>query len=124
MRSVYSAISAEAAISNNSPRYYVLHDANAALTGALFFVDGTPLALTGGDWNQAGTNYSAGNPDYAKLKLNPEKFKVSNVLGVVPAFAAYDPKSVSVGAADYSIGVGAGGKKRSGSYFQVAGISP
>ncbi len=33
--------------------------------------------LTGGDWNQAGTNYSAGNPDFAKLKMNPAKFKVA-----------------------------------------------
>lgn len=46
VRSVYSAISAEAAITNNSARYYVVHDVNAALTGAFFFVDGTSVALT------------------------------------------------------------------------------
>ncbi|MFB0964271.1 MAG: hypothetical protein QMC36_00960 [Patescibacteria group bacterium] len=42
-------------------------------------MDGIQTALTGGDWNVPNTNYSAGNPDYAKLKLNPEKFKVARI---------------------------------------------
>lgn len=76
VRSVMTAISSESAVTNNSPRYYVVHDAAAALTGAaVAYVDGSPVTLTGGDWNQAGTNYSAGNPDWTKLKLNPEKFR-------------------------------------------------
>ncbi|MFB0964492.1 MAG: hypothetical protein QMC36_02155 [Patescibacteria group bacterium] len=40
-------------------------------------MDGKSNALTGGDWNVPNTNYSAGNPDYVKLRLNKDKFKVS-----------------------------------------------
>ncbi len=47
IRSVQTAISSEAAISNNSPRFYVVHDTGAALSGAIVYVDGTPVALTG-----------------------------------------------------------------------------
>lgn len=47
VRSIYSAISAESALTSNSPRYYVVHDPNAALTGAFFYVDGSPVNLTG-----------------------------------------------------------------------------
>ena len=35
VRSVYSAINAESALSGNSPRYYVIHDSNWALSGAV-----------------------------------------------------------------------------------------
>ena len=54
--------------------------------------------LVPGDWNAPGTNYSAGNPDWAKLKMNPDKFKISfRPEGfAVPAFAAADPKKVLV----------------------------
>ncbi|MFB0964132.1 MAG: hypothetical protein QMC36_00200 [Patescibacteria group bacterium] len=107
VRSVYTAISSESAVTDNSPRYYVVHDAAAALTGAaVAYVDGSPVTLTGGDWNQAGTNYSAGNPDWTKLKLNPEKFRLSRrppmggflSLGsfLPDSFAAYDSKSLAV----------------------------
>ena len=83
------------------------------------------MALTGGDWNAAGTNYSAGNPDYVKLKLNPEKFKVSVLDGILEeALAAYDSKYLSVGAFDATAGITGSGKKRTVSYFQVAAISP
>ena len=136
VRSVQTAISSEAALTSNSPRYYVVHDTGAALSGAFVYVDGNQTTLTGGDWNAAGTNYSAGNPDYAKLKMNPEKFKVSasalpggtlgvlaGVAGLGEAFAAYDARYLTVGAVDAAAGT-AGGKKRSVSYFQVAGISP
>lgn len=58
-------------------------------------MDGNPTVLTGGNWNQAGTNYSAGNPDYPKLKLNPEKFKVA-YRGVENAAAAFDSKYLVV----------------------------
>ncbi|MFZ3233104.1 MAG: hypothetical protein WA194_06390 [Patescibacteria group bacterium] len=47
MRSVQTAISAESAITNNSPRYYVVHDTGAALSGAFVYVDGNQVALTG-----------------------------------------------------------------------------
>lgn len=43
----------------------------AAFDGAL------PTALTGGQWDAAGTNYSAGAPDYAKLRLDASKFRIS-----------------------------------------------
>lgn len=108
VRSVVSAISSESALTGNSPRYYVVHDTGAALTGAFVYVDG-PVALTGGAWDASGTNYSAGNPDYAKLKLNAGKFNVAQL---------------SVGAMDYSSSVTASGRKRSSSFFQVAGINP
>lgn len=77
VRSVYTAITAESATTGNSPRYYVIHDPNYALTGGVVVFDGNPTTLSGGDWNVPGTNYSAGNPDYAKLKLNQEKFKTA-----------------------------------------------
>lgn len=129
VRSVYAAISSESAVTDNSPRYYVVHDAAAALTGsAVAYVDGSPVTLTGGDWNQAGTNYSAGNPDWAKLKLNPDKFRLSS-FGSRPAAAfgtaeaAYDPKSVAVGALDAALAPTASGRNRSASFFQAAGTS-
>ncbi|MFB0965319.1 MAG: type II secretion system protein [Patescibacteria group bacterium] len=125
VRSVQAAISSEAALTNNSPRYYVVHDTGAALSGAFVYVDGNQTALTGGDWNVSGTNYSAGNPDYAKLKMNPEKFKSANELPVFSrVFAAYDSRYLTVGAMDAVAASTNGGKKRAVSYFQVAGISP
>ncbi|MFZ3232337.1 MAG: hypothetical protein WA194_02185 [Patescibacteria group bacterium] len=56
------------------------------------YVDGLANALTGGNWNDANTNYSAGNPDYAKLKLNSDKFKTASAPYRIPAAEAYDPK--------------------------------
>lgn len=126
VRSVVSAISSESALTGNSPRYYVVHDTGAALTGAFVYVDG-PVALTGGAWDVSGTNYSAGNPDYAKLKLNAGKFNVALrnfPYGLPQASAAYDAAQLSVGAMDYSSSVTASGPKRSSSFFQVAGINP
>lgn len=84
-------------------------------------IDSNSNTLTGGDWNVAGTNYSAGNPDYVKLKLNREKFKTSGLFANV-AFADYDPKSLTVGATDFTMA--AGSRSRTNSYVQVAGISP
>ncbi|MFZ3233117.1 MAG: hypothetical protein WA194_06460 [Patescibacteria group bacterium] len=87
------------------------------------------MTLTGGDWNQPNTNYSAGNPDWPKLKINPEKFKLSSVpLELASVFgkaeAAYDPKSVSVGAMDAVLSVTPSGRKRTSSFFQVTGTVP
>ncbi len=104
VRSLYTAIGAESAITGNSPRYYVVHDPSASIAGALVYVDGKSVALTGGNWNDVNTNYSAGNPDYVKLKLNPEKFRISSAGNVFNTFseagAAYDPNAVSIGATD------------------------
>ena len=100
VRSIMTLIASESAITNNSPRYYVVHDTGAALSGALVYVDGNPVTLTEGDWNAAGSNYSAGNPDYAKLKLNPEKFKVSSLGIFENALAAYDSNYLSAGSVD------------------------
>lgn len=126
VRSVASAISNETVLTGNSPRYYVIHDPGAALTGAFVYVDGTATALTGGAWDAANTNYSAGNPDYAKLKLNADKFKVASVLSAIQeTIAAYDPAGqFSIGAMDYSSAGTASGKKRASSYFQVVGTNP
>lgn len=126
VRSVYSAITAESAVTGNSPRYYIIHDTSAtgaALSGAIVYFDGSvPTTLTGGNWNEPNTNYSAGNPDYVKLKLNKEKFRVSEIS--VPywkeAFAATDANYLIVGAAEATIT--SGGKTRTTSFVQVAGI--
>lgn len=96
VRSIMTAISSESAVTGNSPRYYVVHDTGAALSGAVVYLDGNPTVLSGGNWNVAGTNYSAGNPDYVKLKLNPEKFKIASLPFFETAHAAYDPKNASV----------------------------
>lgn len=132
VRSVQTAIASESVLTGNSPRYYVIHDPDYALSGAFAYVDGTGIALTGGAWDAAGTNYTAGKPDYVKLKLNPEKFKIATVgiggkitaiLGTDSAQASFDPASAMVGAADFSE-KGPSGRTRSISYFQTAGISP
>lgn len=47
VRSVQTAISSEAALTNQSPRYYVVHDTDYALSGAFVYVDGSPVTLTG-----------------------------------------------------------------------------
>lgn len=125
VRSVSTAITSESALSNNSPRYYVVHDPLAALSGAIVYANGNPLILTGGNWNQAGTNYSAGNPDYAKLKLNPDKFKITAMPTFVgETYAAYDTGQVLVGAAEYAASYTAAGRPRLSSYFQVAALNP
>lgn len=125
VRSVYSVISSESALTGNSPRYYVVHDPGASLLGAFVYVDGSPVALSGGDWNQSGTNYSAGNPDYAKLKVNGEKFRTSSIGNwFTETEAAYDSKYLIVGAFDWTSNVSASGRARQSSYFQVAGINP
>ncbi len=55
--------------------------------------------------------------------MNPDKFKLSGIGKTVgDALAAYDPKSIGIGAFDWT--VPSGGKPRSGSWFQVVGVSP
>lgn len=126
VRSLQTVIASESAITNSSPRSYLIHDPDYALSGAMVYVDGTPVTLTGGNVGQSPTdsNYTAGKPDFAKLKLNPEKFRISERNAAHPwtAFAAYDPTSVFAGAADFSR-TETGGKKRSVSHFQVGAIS-
>jgi prepilin-type N-terminal cleavage/methylation domain-containing protein len=39
VRSVVSAISSESALTGNSPRYYVIHDTGAVLSGAFVYID-------------------------------------------------------------------------------------
>lgn len=119
VRSIQTVIASEGAIAGNSPRYYVVHDSDYALTGAFVYVDNVGIPLTGGTWNDPAANYSAGLPDYVKLKLNPEKFKISQTafpFGEV--FAANDGKSVSVGAISVNA-PSVNGKVRPVSYFQV-----
>ena len=76
VRMVYSAIATESATTGNSPRYYVSHDPAAALSGTVT-VGGVSVTLSGGEWNLPGTNYSAGNPRWDLLRLNPDKFRIS-----------------------------------------------
>lgn len=102
VRSIYTAVSSESAVTGNSPRYYVVHDSGATLSGSVTaYVDGNPVTLTGGRYGEEpkDSNYSAGNPDWTKLKLNPDKFKTSVL--TFPGFpirvsAAYDPEAVTL----------------------------
>lgn len=129
VRTVYSAITSESALTGHSPRYYVIHDPNYALSGGTVVFDGNPIALSGGDWDAPGTNYSAGNPDYAKLKISKDKFKIASnggrvfaeLFSVASATGTADPAYLLVGAAETSE-ISASGKKRIRSAVQVAAI--
>lgn len=59
--------------------------------------------LTGGDWNQSGTNYSAGNPDFVKLKMNGEKFKVTGRFDALEKFAFATTDSAVAADADSAL---------------------
>lgn len=130
IRSVYTAITAESALTGNTPRYYIVHDFSAtgsALSGAIVYFDGVnPVTLSGGNWDDANTNYTAGNPDYVKLKLNKDKFKVAQLgipfwpTALAAATGAVNTSYPVVGAADSTQFVN--GKKKISSYVQVAGI--
>lgn len=136
VRSVLSAVRAESALTGNSPRRYVVHDASlsgASLSGAFVEFDGNRTYLTGGDWNAPGTNYSAGNPDWAALKLDPSKFRIASGDSRALAFlerafprvlAGYDPKSVLLGVAEAELPPSASGKPRTRSFLQGAAFLP
>ena len=47
VRSIFTAITTESTITNQSPRYYLKHDPNYALSGGLVAYDGTPTVLSG-----------------------------------------------------------------------------
>ncbi|MFZ3233535.1 MAG: hypothetical protein WA194_08695 [Patescibacteria group bacterium] len=126
MRSVLTAIRSESALTGNSPRRYVVHDSSltgVALSSAFVEFSGKQIFLTGGAWNSPNTNYSAGNPDWAALKLNPSKFRTSAFPFVRfdSALAAYDPKTVSIGAMDV-VEFSANGTARARAYLQGAAI--
>ena len=110
------------------------HDPAAALTGGtIVVVDGNPVVLTGGQFGSGGTNYSAGNPFWDRLRMNGEKFRLASAFGISGygsfpdlanrADAAYVTGSVVVGALDYWK-MGQNGKLRNFPLFQVTGISP
>lgn len=103
------------------------------------YVDGSPVTLTGGQYGEEPktSNYSAGNPNWKELKLNPDKFRFSSaslpggtaallarVAGFWTAEAAYDSKSLSVGAVDAALAPTTSGRQRSTSFFQVTGTDP
>lgn len=74
----------------------------------------------------ADSNFTSGNPDYKKLKLNPDKFRISDAGRFVPfmaANAATDSSAMLAGGIDAS-STASNGRRRSVSYFQVAGINP
>ncbi|MDQ1344399.1 MAG: hypothetical protein QG650_1120 [Patescibacteria group bacterium] len=142
LETVYKAIASESAATGNSPRYYVVHDPAFSLSGAVVVFGDSPVMLAGGAWDAPGTNYSAGNPDYAKLRLDREKFKIvawgSRFPGLsagnppaalwrafgfsASAETATDPNYFLVGAADALDASGT--KPRVRSYAQVAALLP
>ncbi len=130
---MYSAIASEAASRTESARCFIKHDPNYALAGGAFVAfDGSNAEnLVGGACGTSGTNYSAGNPDYAKLRLDAEKFKtaflnapkslvaVTRTLRTAVAETA-NPDYLLVGAADLTDESGI--KPRVRNFAQVAGI--
>ncbi len=107
LRTVMSAIASEAAVEGTTPRRYVVHDPAAALTGTVFF-DGAPVALSGGNWNVPGTNYTAGLPDWKSLRLNPDSFRLSSAPSAVPAASAASEAGFALAYAEHVKPVGAG----------------
>ena len=105
-----TAIAAESASTGNPPRHYVVHDpAYAFSPSSVVVFDGVSVPLVPGPYGAPGTNYSAGNPDWAKLRLDPDRFRVSGAVpGLLRALApwlsaaAADVGQVLVGAADFS----------------------
>ena len=89
------------------------------------------VALTGGQFGDPGTNYSAGNPRWDRLRMNGDKFKLASGhdKGLPYAFggmgaetsAAYSTGELTVGAVDV-FKTAANGKKRNTPFFQVAGV--
>ena len=89
------------------------------------------------------SNYTAGKPDFKKLKLNPDKFRVSSsglpggtpgVLARASGFgaagfgadfaeASYDPSSLMAAGADFTV-AGTNGRKRVSSFVQAGAVSP
>lgn len=100
VRSVLSAIRSESALTGNSPRRYIVHDSSltgVALSGAFVEFSNVRTYLTGGNWDVPNTNYSAGNPDWTALKLDPSKFRISESSGIPfidSVRAAYDSKGI------------------------------
>lgn len=125
VRSVHSLISMESASTGNSPRYYVVHDSGSALGGTYLFVDGTPVALTGGNVGEApaDSNYTAGTPNWARLKLDPEKFRTSGVFPTfLPTASASSGPGILAGAVE--VRTSADGRTRDAAYFQIAAVLP
>lgn len=127
VRSVYSAIVSESASSGKSPRYYVVHDSDWALSGASVSLPGGSTVLVGGNWDQPGTNYSVGNPDFSRLRLDPAKFRISAPGGTFGLFslayaAGTDTSRPVVGAAD--VLETAGSRTRTRTFVQVASARP
>lgn len=98
--------------------------------------------MTGGQFGDPGTNYSAGNPRWDRLRMNGEKFKLAfgrterAETGAFPSpgelpyvfgnpaqdvSAAYSTGELSIGAVDIFKTL-ANGRKRNVPFFQVAGV--
>ena len=91
------------------------------------YAGGNLVALTGGQHWTADTNYSAGSPDWAKLKLDPAKFRASSMGDrLAAAFGTTEASSggswVVLGAMDYALLASGGAKSRSSSYLQAAAV--
>ena len=125
---------AESSAVQRSARCFIRHDPAYSLTGGAMVVFDGSLAdtLVGGPCGAAGTNYSAGNPDYRALKLSPDKFRVSLLASPKNAVASLlsgfdsasaetaDPALLLVGAADLEDL--SSGKPRIRSFAQVAAV--
>lgn len=135
VRSVYAAIAAESTALQKSARCFIVHSPTHTLTGGavVMFDGGVADALVGGPCGTPGTNYSAGNPDYRALRLDPEKFRISllssprlaaSAMGWLGASAeeeyVADPTLLLVGAADLTDESGT--KPRTRSFVQVAAV--
>ena len=111
-----------------------MHDpAYAFSKGSVVVFDAVEASLSPGPYGEPGTNYSAGNPDYAKLRLDPDRFRVSGAVpGLLRALAPWlsaaaegqeaasaDFGQVLVGAADLPDGSRSASAT---SFVQTAGI--
>jgi hypothetical protein len=110
---------AESTKNGDSPRNYVVYQTGASLSGATY----SGITLTGGSYGTAGTAYTAGTPDWNKLRLDPSRFTAQSNLPIWSPVQTAEAGSATpyAGAADVTDGSnGATGKARYRYYSQAA----
>jgi hypothetical protein len=118
-RQVWQAIMAESTKNGDSPRNYVVYQTGASLSGATY----SGITLTGGSYGTAGTAYTAGTPDWNKLRLDPSRFTAQAALPSWSPVQTAEAGSATpyAGAADVTDGSnGATGRARYRYYSQAA----
>jgi prepilin-type N-terminal cleavage/methylation domain-containing protein len=117
-RQVWQAIMAESTKNGDSPRNYVVYQTGASLSGATY----SGVTLTGGSYGTAGTSYTAGTPDWNKLRLDPSRFTAKAALPAWSPIQIAEAGSATpyAGAADVTDGSTISGKVRYRSYSQAA----